>query len=147
MAERQHYLHGVCKWAKVFEPDNKYNTYSIQVCLDDESQKEFDASKIRVRPQLDENDGREYYRFRRDEQFGPPIVVDDSGKPFTEKIGNGSEVTVRVESYDTKTMGKGHRLMAVRVDKHKEFKVDPEYIAKREAAKLANLPPVDGVQF
>lgn len=147
MAEKQHYLHGICKWAKVYEPDDKYQTYSIQVSLDDESQKEFDSSKIRVRPQVDENDGREYYRFRRSEEFGPPIVVDAEGKPFKEKIGNGSTVTLRVESYDTKSMGKGHRLMAVRVDEHKEFKVDPEYIAKREAAKLLNLPPVEGVQF
>lgn len=147
MAEKQHYLRGICKWAKVYEPDDKYHTYSIQLSLDEESQKEFDQSKIRVRPQVDENDGREYYRFRRSEEFGPPIIVDDQGKPFSEKIGNGSKVTLRVESYDTKSMGKGHRLMAVRVDELKEFKVDAEYIAKREAAKLLNLPPVEGVAF
>jgi hypothetical protein len=137
------YFRGVAKWAKVDKPDDTYHNYSINLDLDEESLNTFDASGIRVKPKLDEEDGRTYVRFRRSAEYGPPAVVDDVGAPFKKVIGNGSIVTAAVEVYQTKKMGKGHRLMAVRVDKWVEFKLDPEMIAKREAAKVQNIafPP------
>jgi len=116
MATKQHYFTGIAKWAKVYTPDTEYNNYSINVLLDEASRKGFDASGIRVRPKVDKEDGKEYYRFRRSSEDDLPLVVDSQGEKFTSAIGNGSKVTVRVESYDTKRHGKGHRLMAVRID-------------------------------
>lgn len=143
MASETIYLRGVAKWAKVDKPDDRFHNYTIDVELDEQSQNEFDKSRIRVKPKVDEEDGKTYYRFRRSSEYGPPAVVDEVNAPFKQRIGNGSIVTVAVEVYDTKTMGKGHRLMAVRVDKWVEFKLDPEMIAKREAAKVQQVvfPP------
>lgn len=124
MATKQHYFTGKAKWAKVYNPDTEYNNYSINVELDGPSLKEFDASGIRVRPKEDKEDKKMYHRFRRTEEDGPPLVVDSENENFKNLIGNGSKVTVRVESYDTKRHGKGHRLMAVRIDEL--VKYDPK---------------------
>lgn len=143
MASETLYFRGIAKWAKLDKPDDRYHNYSINVLLDEDSLNEFDRSGIRVKGKEDADDGEIYHRFRRASDFGPPAVVDDVGDPFKKVIGNGSTVTVAVEVYDTKKMGKGHRLMAVRVDKWVEYKVDPEVVAKREAAKVSQVafPP------
>lgn len=137
------YFRGIAKWAKLSKPDDKYHNYSVNIELDEQSQNAFDKSGLRIRPKVDKEDGKTYVRFRRSAEFGPPSVVDDAEKAFTQAIGNGSIVTAAVEVYDTKTMGKGHRLMAVRVDKWVEYKIDPAEVAKREAAKVSSVafPP------
>lgn len=132
MSTKQHYFTGNAKWAKVYTPDSEYNNYSINVELDANSLKEFDASGIRVRPKADKEDGKMYYRFRRSAEDDLPLVVDKQGEKFSQPIGNGSKVTVRVESYDTKRHGKGHRLMAVRVDDW--VKYDPKAMGERKVA-------------
>lgn len=129
MATKQHYFTGTAKWSKVYNPDTEYQNYSINVELDKNSLKEFDASGIRVRPKEDKDDKKMYHRFRRSEVDGAPLVIDAQNEPFSQPIGNGSKVTVRVESYDTKRHGKGHRLMAVRVDEWVKF--DPKNMAER----------------
>jgi hypothetical protein len=145
MASEQIYLSGIAKWAKIFKPDDKYHNYSVNLALDADSQKRFDQSGLRLRPKKDEQDGITYVRFRRGEEDGPPIVVDSKGDKSTNLIGNGSKVTVRVEVYDTKTFGKGHRLMAVRVDDLIPYeRVD----VTADGKPAMKLPPVDaGVQF
>ena len=137
------YFRGIAKWAKVDKPDDRYHNYTIDVELDEESQNTFDQVGLRLKPRVDKEDGKTYIRFRRSSEYGPPAVVDDNESPFKKQIGNGSIVTVAVDVYKTKTMGMGHRLMAVRVDKWVEFKLDPEMIAKREAAKVSQIvfPP------
>jgi hypothetical protein len=143
MASQQIFLSGVSKWAKVYKPDDKYHNYSINVALDKDSQKSFDQAGLRLRPKKDDQDGIEYVRFRRGEPDGPPHVVDKNGEKLTNLIGNGSKVTIRVEVYDTKSYGKGHRLMAVRVDDlivYERKDPDPSQIP-------AKLPPVDGIAF
>ena len=132
MATKQHYFTGIAKWAKVYTPDTEYNNFSINLKLDEASLKEFDASGIRVRPKADKEDGDMYYRFRRPAEDDLPLVVDQQGEKFTSAIGNGSKVTVRVESYDTKRHGKGHRLMAVRVDEW--VKYNPKDAGDRKPA-------------
>jgi hypothetical protein len=130
MATKQHYFTGIAKWAKVYTPDPEYQNYSINVELDEASLKEFDASGIRVRPKADKEDGKMYHRFRRTSEDDMPLVIDSQGEKFSSAIGNGSKVTVRVESYDTKRHGKGHRLMAVRVDDWVKF--DPKNAGERK---------------
>lgn len=130
MATKQHYFSGKAKWAaRLITPDEKYKNYSVNVLLDKDSQKEFDASGIRVQAKIDKEDGKPYYRFRRDLDDGAPLVIDNQNEPFSNLIGNGSDVTIRVESYDTKSHGKGHRLMAVRVNDWVQF--DPETAPER----------------
>jgi len=50
----------------------------------------------------------------------PVEVVDKSGQPFDENIGNGSDITVKLEVYQHKTPGGGKakaaRLLGIRVD-------------------------------
>jgi hypothetical protein len=125
----ENYFSGIAKWARVFEPDDKYGNFTINVELDADSQKKFDASGIQVRPKVDAEDGKTYYRFRRSGDDGKPLVLDNQNEPFSNKIGNGSKVTVRVQSYDTKKHGVGHRLQAVRVDEWVQF--DPKTAAER----------------
>ena len=51
----------------------------------------------------------------------PPKVVDKDKKPYNGIIGNGSDVTVKIDVYDTKYANKGHRLVAVMVNNLVEY--------------------------
>lgn len=139
MASTQYYLSGIAKWVRVDKPD-QFGNYSLNLCLDNESMQTFDQSGMKIRGNEDKEDGKTYHRFRRSQEAGAPIVVDSTGKPFTKIIGNGSEITIRVEVYDAKKFGKGHRLIAIRVDDWVEFKIDPEMVRARESI---HLPPIE----
>ncbi len=137
MATKQHYLTGIIKYSKLLKPDELYGNYSVDISLDEASQKEFDATGIRVKPKkFDDGDPLTYYKFRRTSEDGPPLVVDNQGEPFSKPIGFGSNITVRVESYDSKKYGKGHRLQAVRVNDWVEF--NPEKREVKLPDKLAD---------
>jgi hypothetical protein len=125
------YLSGPCRWALVYpeHKDIEYDLWRIEIAPDDASLIALKSSGSRLEGKMDE-EGRLWYKFRRKrkaefkpgqiEDLGPPKVVtkdDDGYKPFTEAIGNGSEVTIKVEVYPSKK-GVGTRLMAVCVDKH-----------------------------
>lgn len=131
MAQKTYYFSGKAMWAKVFQPDTKYGVkYTIDVVLDPASYDLFLSSGSRSKIRKDEKTGETFVKFTRDEsgfrkgeevKFGPPDVLSADGKtPFTQLIGNGSQVTVKVEVYDSKH-GKGTRLAAVRVDEHVPF--------------------------
>lgn len=139
MATKVEYFSGECRWAKVYKPDEKYGKYSIDVKVDDLPK--FKSLGVKA----SDRDG--WVTFRRDPEgkawkdgkqiiAGKPLVVDAEGKPFDEIIGNGSEVTVKVETYtyDNK-FGKGvaMRLESVRVDKHKPY-VKEETVAAATVA-------------
>lgn len=123
MATQIHYFQGTAKWAKVHEPDVKYDNFSVNLYLDEPSRKRYDASGLTLKEREDE-DGQ-YVKFSRkntgnfkgdaDHVFGPPSVLNPEGETITDNIGNGSQVTCKVEVYDG-ARGKGHRLEAVRVD-------------------------------
>ena len=127
MATKTLYFTGICKYPKLKTVDEKFGKYQITMYLDQPSWKKFAESKIQVRPKKDE-DG-EYVKFScppkvtfvdgKSMTFGPieTYIREEGGevKPLTDLIGNGSTVTVKVETYDTK-MGKGHRLRGVLVD-------------------------------
>ncbi len=106
----------------------------------------FDETGCQLRAKNE--DGKYWYKFRRDYskligkeavEFGPPEVINKDGEPFTESIGNGSTVTIRVALFDT-AKGVGHRLEKVRVDKHVAY-----VKAGSEAPTL--LPPLEGEAF
>lgn len=141
------YLSGKAKWAKVYKPDEAFNTtfWRIDVDLDPKSQAVFDKSGLRLKPKTAE-DGT-FITFRRPTQkqfktelkeFDPPKVVDKNGEDFSQTIGNGSEVTIKVEVYDS-FKGKGHRLVGVRVDNLVEY--------NPPAAEAAGETTVKGLPF
>jgi hypothetical protein len=116
---------GICRWAKVYTPDEKYGpTYSIEVKLEGPELDKYKAAGCQGNAS---KDGEGYYTFRRRKtiltrkgkvlEFGPPAVSDSDGNSFSAAIGNGSTVTVKVETYPTEK-GVGTKLVAVRVDKH-----------------------------
>ena len=142
MTTKYIYLTGIIEWAKVREPDEKYNNYTIDLYLDDPSWAVFKASEIQVTPK--EKDGKKFVTFRRPHvklikndmvTFGPPEVLintgkkDDSGTSIYEKydgiIGNGSFVSIKVAVYDTQR-GKGHRLETVAVETLVEYNPEPK---------------------
>lgn len=142
MASREYYFSGIAKWAKVYKPDDVYHNWSIQLYPDQASAEQYTQSKMTVKYKEDA-DGK-YLTFRRPEaklingqnvSFEAPKVVDADGNPFTQTIGNGSKVTVKVLVYDLKARaGVGHRLEAVRIDELVEYKPAP----KEEVAQ--NVP-------
>jgi hypothetical protein len=133
MSSEIFYFTGLVKWAKVRQPDDKYQNYTIDLFMDEDSWDIFNESELTLEPkevEEGEPNGR-YVRFRRPEtkaiknklvQFGPPDVLDQDNLPLPTNtmIGNGSKVTAKVLVYDS-SKGKGHRLEAVRVDELVEY--------------------------
>ena len=142
MASEQIYFSGTCKWAKVWKADDKYDKYTIDLYLDDESWDKFHASGLQLKVREDE-DGAFVKFSRSNEQtvrgktivLGRPSLKDADLNDLEEGtlIGNGSTVTCRVEVYDSKN-GKGHKLHAVKVDNLIVFDPDniPEVVVGTE---------------
>ena len=121
MATKEFYLSGSCKWAKVL-PDNgddKFERWTIDLYMDDKSWKKFNDSQLTLK--VREDDDGEFVKFARrftdweGNKVDAPEIHGAEGE-----IGNGSDVTIKVEVFDTKN-GKGHRLLAVRVDNLVEY--------------------------
>lgn len=122
-------LSGTCKWARLFDKDDKYDCWSLQLYPDEASQKVFDNSGLKLKVKEDE-DGLNFQLRRKPEvkftdetkQLNPPKVVTAEGTEMdpdeVRSIGNGSTVVCTVEIYNTKKYGMGHRLNAVRVMDH-----------------------------
>ena len=128
MATKYYTFKGKAVYPMLRTPDdfNGVKRWKIGVKLDEESEKLFKESGLRLRPKFasekyglpKELDG--YYVFSRPTEkvisgetveFDPPEVENWDGHTI---IGNGSEVEVVVDVYDTR-MGKGHRLRKVKV--------------------------------
>lgn len=154
MATSAVYLTGKAKWAKVYQPDDKYQNWTVQLYMDKDSLKKYQESGMSMA--IKEDEEGQYVTFRRPMaklikqemvKFAPPTVVDSDGNAFDKTIGNGSDVTLKVLVYDT-MKGPGHRLEAVRVDKWVEYikqdiapaigNVTPK---AKAAASAAGLPP------
>ena len=134
MAATSYYFSGEARWAKVY-PHNKdeyqgKTFFSMDLVVDEATKKRWEATGSKSRPRPDAETGNWILKLRRnevneqnEEWGGPPKVIkveNDENVDMEELIGNGSEVTVRVTVYDSKS-GKGTRLDVVRVDKLVEF--------------------------
>lgn len=118
MATRPVYLEGKIKWAfRLKTPDmkySKYGRYSADLYMNDYNIEKFKEMKVMNHLRKDE-DGI-YVRFSKDQakeirgkvvQFGPPIIkeIKDGVEVMTQdiaKIGNGSDVTIKLDHYDYK---------------------------------------------
>ncbi len=126
MANDTFYFRGIANWAKVHKPDNKFNVYTLDLHLDASSKSLFKDSGLQLELRPDEKNG-EYIKLRRPVSkkikgelvdMGPPTVLIKRGEdfePFSDNIGNGSLVLVKVRVYDTQR-GKGHELDTVAVE-------------------------------
>lgn len=146
------YLSGKAKWAKLKTPDPEYQNYTIDLYMEPEVVEQFKAMKTALSLRVDEEGT--YVRFRRSEgevpwtvkegesnMFGPPKLllttgVDDRGvpsvEPFEGSIGNGSDVTLKVQVRELKNKRKATRLEAVRIDKLVEYTGGGERVATPE---------------
>jgi len=127
MASKTYEFTGICRWAKLDKPDQKYDKYSIEVKLDEAGAALYKQAGCMGRAS---KDGEGYYTFRRDPKgkvwqdnvqvpAGKPLVIDPQGNPIHELLGNGSKVTVKILAYDyNNSFGKGvgTRLEAVCVN-------------------------------
>jgi hypothetical protein len=120
---------GPVRWAKVHTPDKKYEHYGLEIKIDASA---YENTGLSGGPS---KDGEGYYSFRRKPDSlvwknkqqvpaGKPLVLDASGAPTDQLIGNGSVCTIEITvfDYDNKFgKGKGHRLEAVRIDELVEY--------------------------
>jgi len=126
-ATKHYYFRGTCKWAMVHRMDEKFNNYKIDLYPDEESMVLYKESGCQN--DVKKDDDGEYITFRRKNQqliknelveFGKPKVVDAEGETFSENIGNGSKVVVKIAVFPTRN-GTGHRLEAVMVEDWVEY--------------------------
>lgn len=125
------YLKGKAKWAnRLFVPDIEYKKWSLSLYPDAvslETIRDLQAQGVKNVVKKDEdgyhvNLGRPTEKVMRGKvvAFSPPVVLDKDGAPFAGPIGNGSDVTVKMEVYSHGTPGGGKakamRLSSVRVD-------------------------------
>ena len=141
-----YYFTGDCKWAKVYKPDDRYKKYSIDVELDEVQQKEYDSIELKGKAREGYVSFSSYPDKKKGNMPSPPTVMDADGKPFTDLIGNGSNVTVKIETYTYNNewgKGNGHRLMAVKVNKHVKFEGEGKsnLVTQGNTAASASEPP------
>ena len=121
---KNYYFKGKSRYAMVYKPDEKYDVYKIGLYMDDDSFNLFEESGCQLK--VNEDDEGRFVTFKRKTQElrgsdlrdnGPPKVLDKDGESFSENIGNGSEVIVKVEMFDTRN-GVSHRLAGIMVEEH-----------------------------
>jgi hypothetical protein len=132
-----YYFQGKASWAKLITPDLEFKNWNIKVHLTPDSYNQFMKLK---EPQGDidgilnevkQDDDGYFVVFKRPTEkkfgneikmFSPPEVLDADGNTMHNiMIGNGSDVTVKVECYKynkpfKKGRGRAIRLVSVRVD-------------------------------
>lgn len=128
MATQTVYVSGVIhgpRWPRIRQDqmDTKFGeNFHCTIYPDEAGIHQIKASGSRVKKNEDEHGT--FYKFSRPnkkdfkgktEVLGPPMVVDKDGNPFSELIGDGSKITVKLSVYES-AFGKGTRLEGVRVD-------------------------------
>jgi len=133
------YLKGKAKWAnRLYIPDVEYKRWSLQLYPDNEALetiRELQAEGVKNVLKKDDEGyhiqlGRPTEKVIRGKvvAFTPPVVADANGSPTSVAIGNGSDVTVKMEVYTHPTPGGGSakamRLESVRIDNLVPFEKD-----------------------
>lgn len=107
---------GKAEWAFVQKPHPKFDPPIYMLNFypkDDDTRRAVKATGLRNN--VKEGDYGFYYVFRRGADKGPLKVLDKDGQPFTELLGNGSDVKIVMEVYDYPN-GRGGRSKAGRLD-------------------------------
>jgi hypothetical protein len=116
------FFSGKCKWARVYKP-NQWDKWSIDVYLSNDDAERFRSLKVKTH--LRKDDDGYYVSFSRpikrtirgkDLLLPPPAVIDNRDQPlYDTAIGNGSDVTVKLEYYSYKPPLKAEREYAIRL--------------------------------
>lgn len=155
------YIQGKGKWVRIVKPETYGDTSFWQATIYPspeslEKVRELQAEGLKNVIKKDE-DGY-YVKFRCNVNkrrkdgtvwtFTPPEALDSSGRPMDGSlIGNGSDITLKLEIYEHPTPGGGTaraaRLVGVKVDNLIEFSPEADYTPEeRERVKeLADQPP------
>lgn len=152
VAKRFEFVKGKTKWFRHVTPSREYNKWSHVLYPDPDG-----IEKIRewqgkgLKNQLKKDEDGWYTTFSRPVSktyngnitpFGPPLVVDHTGQPMANiNIGNGSDVTTKLEIYEHKTPGGGKAIAArwesSRIDNLVPFEQDD--FTPEEALQNKNL--------
>ncbi len=134
MANEDVYLNGKAKFVYGIAPDMQFDKPAWKVTLypDDASLEIIHQLKKEGMKNWEKrDDDGTYFTFKRptvvlnkrsgkDIALTPPVVLDSEGQPFTGPIGNGSDVTVKLEVYQHNTPGGGKakaaRFAALRIN-------------------------------
>lgn len=149
----QVYLQGKAKWARLTTPD-QWGNWKMNLYLTSESKETFKG--LGVKNILKRDEDGDYIQLRRPTQkvlngkvigYAPPTVVDKDGAPAEAvAVGNGSDVTVKLDYYSYKSPqgdpGKAIRLAGVRVDNLVPYNPDKDYTPEQHkaAGKLNEQP-------
>ena len=150
------YLKGKAKWAnRLYVPDIEYKKWGLVLYPDVASLEIIrDLQAQGVKNVLKKDDDGYYISLGRPTEkvirgkvvpFSPPVVLDKEGNATTVSIGNGSDVTVKIEAYAHGTPGGGKakaiRLQSVRIDNLVPYAQDSFTAAEVEqTAGLAEQP-------
>lgn len=145
MATKTYTFSGIAMYPRLKSPDTKYKKYSIDLIMDEASYEKYKASgcqmdTLKKKKLMKEQEDRivagdeRTVTFRRPtvtlfkdgpKEWGPVPTVDDKGNEIEGLVGNGSEVTISVDVFDT-SQGPGSRLQSVTVHKMVEYKKPDE---------------------
>lgn len=137
------YLVGKCAWAnRLFVPDIEYKKWSVKLYPNQESLdiiRDLQAEGVKNVLKKDD-DGYNISLGRPTEKvirgkvvaFSPPTIVDADGNAFAGPIGNGSDLTVKMDVYShpvpgTQKRAKAMRLVSVRVDNLVPFDKEKDF--------------------
>ena len=151
MTKEYVYLQGKAKWAnRLARPDEKFNRWSVVLYPNAESLEKFKALGTKNVVKKDDDGynitlSRPVNKMMRGKliAFTPPEVIDKDKQPLTAAIGNGSDVTVKIEAYSytppTGGKAKAIRLESVRVDNLIPFEPDTDYPDPAQTEAVAGL--------
>jgi hypothetical protein len=131
------FLQGKCKWAQLIRPDTRFDDkgkWNLTLYPNEKSLekiRELQAQGVKNKLKKDE-DGYNIAFHRPVEMmtksgkrmgFDPPIILDKDNQPMSDPplIGNGSDVTIKLEVYQhgipgSSNKAKAARLLAVKID-------------------------------
>lgn len=133
-----YYFQGKGSWFKLYQGDLEYKNWNVKLNFTPESYnsfmklKEKDGEMEGILNEVKQEEDGYYHVFKRPfhKDFGsgpepltPPEVIDKEGQPWDRKvdIGNGSDITVKVECYPytnrrTRKRGRAIRMIAVMIE-------------------------------
>ena len=152
MASEYIYVRGKGSWLRLSKPD-QWDNWSVTLHPDTESLENIrDLQAEGMKNTLKKDDDGYFTKFRRPvtkkvgnfvKTFTPPEVIDKNGQPLDGlKVGNGSDLTLKLEVYQHPTPGGGRakaaRLESVRVDNLVEFNPNTDF-TEDEAEAVSGL--------
>ena len=160
MATEDVYVRGKGSYIYAYVPDQQFEKPAWKITLhpDDASLATIQQLKKEGMKNWEKrDDDGTYFTFKRpvtvlnkksgkDISLSPPVVLDHEGQPFTGPIGNGSDVTVKLEVYSHNTPGGGKakaaRFAALRIDSLVPFETKRDFTdtQKEVVGGLADQP-------